>query len=65
MWEDLEEVWNYDLVVRGATNPYGERDPRYESLYPFRYPIPFPVNHAPFVIPSPRRLGRRWESGWY
>lgn len=64
MWEDLEELWNYDSIAYDG--PGRDRtdglEQRYASLYPYAYPVPQPVSH---VLPSPRRLFRRWESGWY
>lgn len=65
MWEDLEEVWNYDLVVREQISHRDERDSRYESLFPYSYPTPYPLSHTPYEMPSLRRLARRWVSGWY
>ncbi|HLO04750.1 MAG TPA: hypothetical protein VK191_16715 [Symbiobacteriaceae bacterium] len=65
MWEDLEEAWNYDVVARDRTNHLDEKGTRYDSLYPYTYPVPYPVSYTPYADPSPRRLYRRWASGWY
>jgi hypothetical protein len=65
LWEDLEEAWNYDLLLHQHHDQADGARQRYEALYPYAYPMLYPVTHTPYTIPSPRRLCRRWESGWY
>jgi hypothetical protein len=67
MWEDLEEAWNHTALAlaNASKGAVGLSDARYAALYPYAYPAPCPVPHLPHLIPSPRHLFRRWESGWY